>query len=617
MMEKQRKAARQVFEEQVNEMANVSEECDEMEAQPIYQQEAPQMCQQNVAPVYQQNIKNQEMSLENFAQQAVYVPPVASPSPGPRAKKKVMPIFDQKTSEELQIEKGALQVRQSGWWLWRTVVVPPNAYVVQTRRGKKAPVTLGLGISFRYRPRTDSYLVVPSALQTIGIVVRGISREKQGINILAYVQWLISDFSVAYCRLDFLNEKDPMAIVNAQLREQAEAAIKDKIATMTVDEILTDKAPIIQELTQRMRAVAEGQGNELSGMGGLGLQIVTVQIKEAYVASTRLWEFLQAPFRNEREREARLSRLHVEQEIRQQELSDQEKAATSESQTKANIEKFRAEKTSESQEVVVRERLRCQKLEADEQQRQQTMEEETEMVRRLSAKKLQENALETEQGMALLRMRQEQERLLSKTKLETERSLQEKAIASQTKMQEMELEEKVRDYEYSLKLKHLENQKKLKEAEQSLALQEIEYKLKLKMLEQEQQLKAAARAFQATIAEEQERQRLAEQQKLQDVAHERARQEIANSISDHSLSRHLIEVLPAMVEAMPQIHELKTVQISSNGSGEDGFSLLATYLAKILQVGKVLGVKLPESPVVTKPSGVIPATVPCDQTKKD
>lgn len=599
MIENQRKAARQVFEEQVNEMANVADECEEAEVQPIYQQEA----------------KNQEMSLQNFVQQASFVPPIPSPSPKAN-KKKPMPVFDQKTSEELQLEKGALQVRQSGWWLWRTVVVPPNAYVVQTRRGKKDPVTLGLGISFRYRPRTDSYLVVPSALQTIGIVVRGISREKQGINILAYVQWLISDFSVAYRRLDFLNEKDPMAIVNAQLREQAEAAIKDKIATMTVEEILTDKAPIIQELTQRMRAVAEGQGNQLSGMGGLGLQIVTVQIKEAYVASSRLWEFLQAPFRNEREREARLSRLRVEEEIRQQELTNQEKAATSESQTKANIEKFRAEKESESFEVVTREGLRRQKLENEEKQQQQALEESTELIRRQSAKKLEENALQTEQEMALLRLRQEQERQLAKTKLETERSLQEKAIATQAKIQEMELEEKLRECEYNQKLKELAAKKQLQQAEYDLKRQDLEYRLALKTLEQEQSLAAEQQSFMAQMAQEQERAKLAEQQQQQALAADRTRQEIANSISAGDLSRRLVDALPAMVEAMPQIHELKSVQISSNGNGADGFSMLANYLAKILQVGKVLGIPLPESQPAPSSANQDSAKLTADQEKK-
>jgi hypothetical protein len=83
-----------------------------------------------------------------------------------------------------------------------------------------------------------------------------------------------------------------MRVVNVQLREQAEAAIKDKVATMGIDEVLSDKQPIIEELTARLRSVAEGEGGSDKG---LGLRIVAVQIKEAVVSSKRVWENLQKP----------------------------------------------------------------------------------------------------------------------------------------------------------------------------------------------------------------------------------------------------------------------------------------------------------------------------------
>src|SRR5260370_897795 len=233
-----------------------------------------------------------------------------------------------KTSEELQLEKEPIRVRETGAWLWKRVIVPPNAYVVHTRMGRKTPVTLGLGISFRYNPDTDAYLVVPAAMQTIGIVANGISKEKQGINILAYVQWQIADFGVAYRKLDFSDSRDPLGIVNAQLREQAEAAIKDKIATMSVEEVLTDKQPVIEELTTRLKVVAEGRQGAESDADGLGIKIVTVQIKEAYVSSQALWENLQAPFRYEKEQAARISYMLMQDEIRKKELDNRRFAET-------------------------------------------------------------------------------------------------------------------------------------------------------------------------------------------------------------------------------------------------------------------------------------------------
>src|SRR5437868_3980040 len=110
-----------------------------------------------------------------------------------------------------------------------------------------------------------------------------------------------------------------MRVVNVQLREQAEAAIKDKVSTMKIDEVLADKQPIIEELTTRLRTTAEGTGG-----GGLGLKIVTVQIKEAVVSSTRLWENLQKPFRAERERLARMAELETERQINVRELEIRE-----------------------------------------------------------------------------------------------------------------------------------------------------------------------------------------------------------------------------------------------------------------------------------------------------
>src|SRR5262249_19205698 len=186
-----------------------------------------------------------------------------------------------------------------------------------TRRGYDQPLHMGMGVSFGYNPFTDAFLIIPAAVQTLLINAKCICAERQGILVQAYVQWVVDNVETAYRRLDFSDPGDRMRIVKVQLREQAEAAIKDKVATMSIDAILTDKQPIIAELTQRLKAVAEGTAE---GSGGLGLKIVTVQIKEAVVSSTRVWENLQKPFRAEREKLARLAELEAQQQIASQEL---------------------------------------------------------------------------------------------------------------------------------------------------------------------------------------------------------------------------------------------------------------------------------------------------------
>ncbi len=237
--------------------------------------------------------------------------PAASPSP-----RKAKGLLEYRSRPRGEDEEGlptgrAVGYRVTGFWRWKTVVVPPNVYVVHTRRGHPEPVTLGLGTSFRFDPATDAFLLIPASLQTIVINAKCVTSVRQGVLVQAYVQWIIDDLATAYRRLDFSDPVDPMRIVNVQLREQAEAVIKDKVATMTVDQVLNDKLPIIEELTQRLRLLAEGTSTGQDS-SGLGLKIVTVQIKEAVVSSARLWENLQKPFRAEREQVARLAELEAE-----------------------------------------------------------------------------------------------------------------------------------------------------------------------------------------------------------------------------------------------------------------------------------------------------------------
>jgi len=238
----------------------------------------------------------------------------------------------------------SVDVRITGWWRWRTVIVPPNAHVVHTRRGHDRPLHIGLGVSFGFNPGKDSFLVVPGTMQTILINAHCICKELQGLLVQGYVQWIVADFATAYKKLDFSDVEDPMRVVNVQLREQAEAAIKDVVATMGIDAVLSDKQPIIEELTARLRHVAEGEGDTDKG---LGLRIVTVQIKEAVVSSKRVWENLQKPFRADRARIARLAELESETVIAARERAAEQERETAELETGAELATLRAKQEAE------------------------------------------------------------------------------------------------------------------------------------------------------------------------------------------------------------------------------------------------------------------------------
>ncbi|RME81947.1 MAG: hypothetical protein D6785_08445, partial [Planctomycetota bacterium] len=280
-------------------------------------------------------------------------------------------------SEQVPQKESSLGVRITGWGFWKTVVVPPNMYVIHTRRGHSKPIHIGLGISFRFNPWKDAFLVVPSAMQTILINANTICRELQGILIQAYVQWMIDDIEIAYQRLDFSDLEDPMRVVNLQLREQAEAAIKDKVATMSISEVLSDKQPIIKELTRRLKEVAEGSGDDK----GLGIRIVTVQIKEAIVSSATLWENLQKPFREEQKTTARLAEIENTSLITNRELEEKKKREKEKLETEAEIQKLRTEKEGEVFDLKKEEELRRHKLDQETIRKKVLEEKETDRAR--------------------------------------------------------------------------------------------------------------------------------------------------------------------------------------------------------------------------------------------
>jgi regulator of protease activity HflC (stomatin/prohibitin superfamily) len=262
---------------------------------------------------------------------------------------------------EVGFEPPAVDVRITGFWRWKNVIVPPNAYVVHTRRGREEPVHIGLGTSFRFNPITDSYLVVPAAMQTIVINANSICREKQGILVQGYVQWVIDDFETAYRRLDFGDPIDPMRVVNVQLREQAEAVIKDTVATMSLENVLADRQPIIKELTSRLRTLMEGEGEH----EGLGLRIVTVQIKEAVVSSPTVWESLQRPYRAERAKEARLAELGHAAIVRDREAGERKAAEQLRMETEAELARIRADNEARAFDRQQAEAARRARVEAE------------------------------------------------------------------------------------------------------------------------------------------------------------------------------------------------------------------------------------------------------------
>lgn len=365
----------------------------------------------------------------------------------------------------------AIDYRITGFWIWKSVIVPPNVYTVHTRRGHRDPLHMGKGISFRFNPLTDAFLVIPAAVQTILINANCICLERQGLLVQAYVQWIIDDINTAYWKLDFSDPEDPMGIVNLQLREQAEAAIKDKVATLSIDEVLSDKQPIIEELTDRLRTVAEGSSEDEGGSSrseGLGLKIVTVQIKEAVVSSTQLWHNLQTPFRAEREKLARLAQLESDEEISARELANRLSGERGELNVASEIDQLRAEQTRIAYDREQAEKLRRSQVEEDATRQMLAEQNRTAQARNQAQLDLVLQELELEKQRITAEMEKVQQQIqldileAQKTRAEVAASLEIAGLRNQAEIaqrdRQLDLDHKQRQIENELSDRHIQAQ---------------------------------------------------------------------------------------------------------------------------------------------------------------
>lgn len=575
-MEKRRSAA-DVFREQQTIQMDDMLAGEEVEEEPQVQQMA-------------ESIPTETEAAQKMAPPNIPAPKIKTSYSKSKQRRNMM-LNLQKTSEELQIEKEPIQVRVTGKLFWQKVIVPPNAYVIHTRINRKKPITLGLGLSFKYNPNTDSYLVIPAAMQTIGVVANCITKEKQGINVLAYVQWQIADFSIAYKKLDFSDRNDPLGIVNAQLREQTEAAIKDKIATMSVEEVLTDKEPIIEELTSRLKQVTEGrQQDQDESNKGLGIKIVTVQIREAYVSSEALWSDLQSPFRHEKRKAAKISFLNMQREIDKKEMETKKLTETNQTETYFEIESLKQKKQTEAMQVKLKEEaIRFSKQQQNLQEKIK-QEEKTDLTKKESEEriKVHENKIKQETEIQMLK----QENLKHQEQIKLELDATKRKIALEVEKQVISAEENARlikiknDIEANL-IKMRMDIKKL-QTQLDIFLQNQRDELEKIILKSKLDREMTQHKTELTI--EKEKMQVQLEKDKQSVAIEELYQKVRNLMNDNDILNRFIAKLPEIAEKMPEVKELK---IFKTGNQEDIADSLATFLTKILAVANSLGLKLP------------------------
>ncbi|NJL59630.1 MAG: hypothetical protein HC887_08280 [Desulfobacteraceae bacterium] len=273
-----------------------------------------------------------------------------------------------------------------------------------------------------------------------------------------------------------------------------------------------------------------------------------MQIRESLVSSQRLWQDLQAPFRHQQTRAARVSELTMQADIRQKELETRQANEISEAETRVAIERIKQSKETEAAELRISEELTRFNKEQEAYREKVRSEEDSIVVRQQSQQRLQQQSSEIEQARELGALRQLHEKTLESDHLQTE------AAGSK------------------ILLQHKEDELQAQIMEAKLARQQKDHAVQTELEKISYQLKLAIRKQSLEIA--------------------RLHQEIRNSANERDLLQNLIGKLPEIAAQMPDIQELRVLQ---SGDGNAAVDTFTSFLAKMLSVAENFGLRLKQN----------------------
>ncbi len=216
----------------------------------------------------------------------------------------------------------------------------PNEYLVEVGRQTVKPV-LG-GRRFRLFKK---FLRIPGSVETLYFTTDNANVNFQGIGVEGYASWRIDPDhpEVAVATLDFFDEDDPMHDTNVKLTTICVEAVRHVIANMTIDDALKKKDEIGGNLKQQLKKFEERWGILFDQVG----------IEKVRIMSEKLFEDLQAEYRDELRLSVATARIQTDRKIAGEENTMRERTETEQMETERKLSLIK----SESETTVSRDRL--------------------------------------------------------------------------------------------------------------------------------------------------------------------------------------------------------------------------------------------------------------------
>lgn len=322
--------------------------------------------------------------------------------------------------------KSAFEKSQEYW-----IEAKPNEWLLVIRNGELLKCNVGLAT---WIWPGDAAVKFPSALCKLHFTAEQVTAEMQGVEVKGMLVWTIhrdkeGPFKCYKAFGDDLKRKEPIE-ANSQLQQMAVSIIRDRIANLTINDILKNR--------QKLRNGVKDEMQKL--LTGWGIWLETCEIQDVKIASRSLFANLQMEFREKSRQEAEKISADTNNVMREEELvrSNEFSKITAESQTKASI--FAAEQRLQvqKQEATLHEqRLKIEKKKAEAENKKKIR--DAEMAIELAKKRIQLNGDNEVFRIKQNTAQEAQQQKLNQVRYETEQSALDNELAKTKKREDKEL----------------------------------------------------------------------------------------------------------------------------------------------------------------------------------
>ena len=204
-------------------------------------------------------------------------------------------------------------------------MVSPQDFVVHTRRGK--PKTRGFGKSFRYKPATDEYIIIPIVSQRMDFNIELTSLDNLDFQVSGFTQWQVVSPGKILEQVKFQVGENTLQEASEWLRDLLEVSIRRQLSTINLTKIFYNKNTLMKQIGDELASLLEPVG--------LSVESFIFQTLEA--KSCAVMEDIQAPARDAIRKAIEASRLEAEREISQNQIVFWEEKSNNEYETRRRI----------------------------------------------------------------------------------------------------------------------------------------------------------------------------------------------------------------------------------------------------------------------------------------